>query len=394
MKKILKDVHEYGCLASINSLYIESLGKDGRYSTDPCCLYLAPHPSSVDSIEKLLSNPTIDSIRQQFKDDWKRPECTHCVRNEEMGIGSHRLYSLRDGYDGVIRKWDIRPESTCNLKCAMCNDRVSSKWKEDIDILTKYGNDQTSGDIPSPAKSRKDFDFDWVYTKCVDTAEFIYIAGGEPFYMKSVQKFLNKLSKNQWNCDNTRIQIATNGVSNTPKFLDILSRFKRLEFSLSVDGWGKVNEIIRFPTDHNTFIENVDELIQLNPFDVYFNITVQCMNLPNIDELVSNIKNRWGTALYNCHENKRNLLKANNIEYTPILFELHKLEGPNYLRIDNLKPHVVERVFETTDLPEIKKFCSEYKYDESQNKIMQNYLLDLDVKRKTNSKEILGWCFE
>lgn len=370
MKNILKEFQDYECLESINSLYVELQG-DGRYSTNPCCLYNSSHPSSVDSIEKLLSNPTIDDIRQRFKDDWKRPECIDCVRNEEMGKASKRIHSKSSGYDGIIRNWDIRPESTCNLKCAMCGPHFSSKWTEDIDILKKYESGRIPFERVLKTTNRKNFDFDWVYTKCVDTAEFIYIAGGEPFYMKSVHNFLDKLSKNQWNCHNTRILIQTNGVSNTPKFLDILSRFKKLEFSLSIDGWGKVNEIIRFPTDHDTFIKNADELIQLAPIDAYFNITVQCMNLPNIDELVSNIKNRWNTKYY-----------------------IHKLMGPKYLRIDNLKPHVIERVLETTQLFELKKFCSEYKYDDSQNKIMKNYLLDLDARRKTNSKETLGWCFE
>ena len=62
--------------------------------------------------------------------------------------------------------------------------------------------------------------------------------------------------------------------------------------------------------------------------------------------------------------------------------------------MNNLKPQVIERVLETTKLPKLKKFCSEYKYDENINKTMQNYLLDLDKKRQTNSKEVLGWCFE
>ena len=386
MKKVLKEFQEYECLESINSLFLDLYG-DGKYSTDPCCLYNSPHPSSVDSIEELLSNPTIDATRQKFKDGWKRPECIDCVRNEEMGLISRRMLSIRSGYDGVIRKWDIRPESTCNLKCAMCNFGNSSKWIEDIEILTKYGNHTDTGDKVSGGSSRKNFDFDWVYTRCVDTAEFIYIAGGEPFYMKSVQKFLDKLSKNQWNCNNTRIQIVTNGVSNTPKFLDILSRFKKLEFSLSIDGWGEVNELIRFPTNHDTFIKNTDELMQLNPYDIYFNITVQCMNLPNIDELVSNIKDRWIT-------DKDTYNKTHQTINNPILYELHKLEGPKYLRIDNLKPHVIERVLETTQLFELKNFCSDYKYNDNLNKTMQNFLLDLDAKRKTNSKQTLKWCFE
>jgi hypothetical protein len=95
------------------------------------------------------------------------------------------------------------------------------------------------------------------------------------------------------------------------------------------------------------------------------------MNLPNIDELVSNIKDRWNAS-----------------------YNLFLINGPEHLRIDSLKPQVIERVLETTKLPILKQFCSEYEYDESLNKTMQNYLLDLDAKRKTNSKEVLGWCFE
>jgi MoaA/NifB/PqqE/SkfB family radical SAM enzyme len=275
-----------------------------------------------------------------------------------------------NGYDGVVRKWDIRPGNTCNLKCAMCNLSSSSKWIEDIDILKKYKVVAQNSDY-DVNHGRENLDFDWIYSQCVDTAEFIYIAGGEPFYMKNVYNFLNKLSKHEWNCKNTRIQMVTNGVSNTPKFLDMLSRFKKIEFNISIDGWGDVNEIIRFPTDHNEFIRNADELVQLNPHELKFTATVQCMNLPNIDELVSNIKDRWNAS-----------------------YNLFLINGPEHLRIDSLKPQVIERVLETTKLPILKQFCSEYEYDESLNKTMQNYLLDLDAKRKTNSKEVLGWCFE
>ena len=387
------------CLEGTNSLYVE-LSESG-YVTNPCCYYKAEvsgDSPTVNNIEELLSNPTIEALREKFKDDWKSPSCITCVRNEELGEISLRMYSLMNGYgkkiflngevyegnwangnmngyDGVVRKWDIRPGNTCNLKCAMCCLKSSSKWVEDIDILKKYGNEYNTnynkGDFDFGHK-REDLDFDWIYSQCVDTAGFIYIAGGEPFYMKNVYNFLNKLSKHEWNCNNTTIQTVTNGVSNTPKMLDILSKFKKVEFCVSIDGWEKVNEIIRFPTNHNEFVKNTDELMQLNPQHIYFNITVQCMNLPNIDELVSNIKDRWIVERY----------------------ELFNLQMPRQLSINNLKPQVIERVLETTKLPKLKKFCSEYKYDENLNKTMQNYLLDLDKKRQTNSKEVLGWCFE
>ena len=357
------------CLEGTNSLYIEKTTEG--YAVSPCCLYKNTNRSVSVPIQNLIYNPYINKIRETLKDDWsKNPGCIDCVRNEQIGENSLRMYSLMNGYDGVVRKWDIRPGNTCNLKCAMCNLSSSSKWIEDIDILKKYKVVAQNSDY-DVNHGRENLDFDWIYSQCVDTAEFIYIAGGEPFYMKNVYNFLNKLSKHEWNCKNTRIQMVTNGVSNTPKFLDMLSRFKKIEFNISIDGWGDVNEIIRFPTDHNEFIRNADELVQLNPYELKFTATVQCMNLPNIDELVSNIKDRWNAS-----------------------YNLFLINGPEHLRIDSLKPQVIERVLETTKLPILKQFCSEYEYDESLNKTMQNYLLDLDAKRKTNSKEVLGWCFE
>jgi organic radical activating enzyme len=364
--------NDFQCLESTNSLYVDK--KPDGYDIKPCCLYKGD-TGKVKTIEQLLDNPTINKIKKGFTENWKNnPSCNDCVRNEKMGKSSQRLRSLDLGYDGKIVRWDIRPGNTCNLKCAMCHISNSSKWLEDIDILTKYTNNvdtlRWTNNILNDARSRESLDWNWIYERCIDTAQFIYIAGGEPFYMKNVQEFLNKLSSNQWNQNNTRIQIQTNGVSNTPKFLDILSRFKRLEFNISVDGWNKVNELIRFPTDHNDWIKNVNQLMQLNPYDIFFNITVQVMNLPNIDELIKNLKDRWNGK-----------------------YEIHKLYYPLYLSLNALNPYIIKAVSQSTKIIELQNFCNDYTYNENLNKTMQEYLLDLDKKRKTNSKKIIPWCF-
>ena len=46
-----------------------------------------------------------------------------------------------------------------------------------------------------------------------------------------------------------------------------------------------------------------------------------------------------------------------------------------------------------TKVKELRAFYRGYKFDEKQNKVMQNYLLDLDKKRGTDSKKIIPWCF-
>ena len=220
----------YNCLHSINSLYVEKT--ELGYNATPCCLYKEKNTTHVHNIQDLLDNPKMNEIREGFKGDWKRPECMDCVMKEELGITSKRQGSLQRPAD-TITHWDIRPGNTCNLKCAMCNPWNSSKWYEDIDVFKKYSNIIVN---ENNRQARESIDWDWIYENCVDKAEKIYIAGGEPFYMKSVHRFIKKLSQNEWNCKNTEIQIQTNGVSNTPAFLDSLSNFKRLSFSISVDG--------------------------------------------------------------------------------------------------------------------------------------------------------------
>ena len=354
----------YNCLESINSLYVEK--KDKGYVSTPCCLFKHKAKHIVNNIDDLLENDYINEVREGFKGDCKRPECNDCVMNESMGKQSKRQTSLKRGNKGII-VWDLRPGNTCNLKCAMCNPGNSSKWYEDIDVYSKY----RTGNINDHRQVRESLDWDWIYNRCKNKAEKIYIAGGEPFYMKAVQKFCQQLSQHEWNRKHTEIQIQTNGVSNTDSFLKTLEKFERLTFSISIDGWGSVNELIRFPTQHDLFCIDTQQLVDLNPMYLSFNITVQAMNLPNVDKTIAKIQKKWNGK-----------------------YDIHKLYSPNFLSVDCLKPNVVEKVLNETKVKELKTFYSDYKFDKLGNETMKNYLLDLDAKRGTNSKQTIPWCFE
>jgi MoaA/NifB/PqqE/SkfB family radical SAM enzyme len=365
---------EYNCLESINAIYVRR--EEEGYAVKPCCVYNQPYQDDhhVQDPNELFDNPYINKIREGFKGDWAKnnPGCAACVMKEKSGKPSKRLGSLKRGpnlnVNNIPTRWDLRPGNTCNLKCIMCNLRNSSKWIEDNDIANKFNG---SHGIDTEKSFRKDMDWNWVYNKCKGMAEIIYIAGGEPFYMKNVRNFLKKLSEIKWNCDNTTIQIQTNGVTNSPALLEILSKFSRVEYSLSIDGWAEVNELIRFPTIHQEWIDGYNSIKSLDPINLICNLTIQSLNLPNIQ-----------TTLKELHNLDKDLK-----------FDMHLLEYPNYLSINALKPQVIEEVKQNNNNKLIAKFIDSYNYDRGLNVKMQKFLQEMDTRRGTNSKVVAPWCY-
>ena len=358
------------CNEIYNSTYIEWFSGDEGYNIKPCCLF---------NDDKMIFVENIDNIQSKVQEMWPtynhKVTCKACIDKEKAGLSSKRTESIyrQTPEDGLVRL-DLRPGNTCNLKCIMCNPKNSSQWYQDIEVWSEFNGDYWLAK-PKRAKDRSNLDWDWIYSKCIDKVNELYIAGGEPFYMKNVQKFLKDLSNHPRNCENTRVIIQTNGISNTPKFLETLKKYKRLHFSISQDGWAEVNELIRFPTNHNELLIGIQELLDCNPYYFDWNITVQAMNLPNIDLMVQKLKDTF------------------NVDTRlGFLYHVHKLYHPDYLSINCLKPHVVHNL--NVKQKVVKEFVKDYEYDEKGNEKMQKFLLALDEKRGTNSPAIIPWCFE
>jgi hypothetical protein len=319
----------------------------------------------VDHISKINSHSYIKDIQENFLNDkWQREECNSCIITEKSNLVSKRQNSL--SYDTKhIRRWDIRTGNVCNLKCLMCNTRFSSKWNEDAEILTKKGFNS----YKDLNYTLSDSDWDYILSATANKAEEIYLAGGEPFYDKSITKFLKNLSMYDFNRNHTRIIIQTNGVSNNKETIDVLKKFKNCFFNISIDGWGDVNELIRFPTNHQTFYKNVIELKNIAKH-INFNLTVQALNFPHVDYALTEINKN-----FNNHT------------------QLHLLHLPDYLSIDALHPSVIEEVKNKSSNQFIINCCNNYKYNETLNSQLKTFLETLDFKRKTNSKNIVPWCF-
>ena len=139
---------------------------------------------------------------------------------------------------------------------------------------------------------------------------------------------------------------------------NVLTKFKKVYFMISIDGTNDVNEYIRYPSTWIKFLDGVN-LLQKHSIEVRFNLTVSALNLPDI-------------------QNVQILADKMNIKLI-----LNNLHLPEFLTIDSLKPDVIVD----------NEYTKSYKFNPKNNKKLKRYLCALDEKRKTNSKEVLKWCW-
>ena len=345
------------CYFLNHHLYVEHT--TNGYSVKPCCRTTGNNVYTTN-IQDISVHPYLQQVKEQFAQGIKPKECASCWDKEAVNeVSKRQFFEKKIEHANGIEDWDIRPGNTCNLKCVMCGPTLSSKWNEDKDTYEKHIS--TLPGIKSPL-----INWEFIKAKTPNKAKRIYIAGGEPFYLRQSQDFLEYLSTFRWNCKHTQIVIQTNGVSFNDKMLDILSKFENCRIGFSVDGLDAVNELIRFPTNWSLFISNYRKFKQLDA-QTDLNVTVSALNLPNIDMLLD--------------------------YFSDDLVRLNKLVHPEILHINSLAPNVIQHVQETTNSNWIKNLCNQYEYDADNRIRMQLYLDELDLRRKTNSKQILPWCW-
>ena len=337
-------------------------------SEKPCCIF--------------QGQESIANVRNKFLNN-ERPEgCSECWRKEDNNIQSKRQhfnnrFSDHDIESG-IKTYDLRLGITCNLKCVMCGPHLSTKWNEDKSIFEKHIN--KINDTPSEIEELN-----------FDKATEIYFAGGEPFYMKEVYDCLLILSKREFNRKNTKIRINTNAIIDKDnKVLKLLNNFEKIEFTISVEGVEQVNDYIRYPSKWEDFLKGVKLIYEMSDQpktieDLYncnrsvaFNITISCLNLMNI------------FTLFNWLSDENYLYVANFVEEPEIL----NINSLNITVIDDFLYEHEQFYYKHKHLQDVVNYITDnYSYNDSLNSKMKLYLQDLDIKRNTNSKQLLSWCW-
>jgi MoaA/NifB/PqqE/SkfB family radical SAM enzyme len=184
------------------------------------------------------------------------------------------------GKDDLDFPEDIQMNITnlCNLKCQMCSGENSSKLLVENNALG-YEN-----------LNQKDYDLtDSNYQKMLELVKhdlkILKILGGEPFFNPRVIKLLEMLVQNG-QAENIKLHVTTNGTMCDDKIISLLKEFKDLRLVFSVDGYGKCNEYMRFPSSWDVVSKNIKRFKTLQNAYVYINCVVQNLNVLYVDQLL------------------------------------------------------------------------------------------------------------
>lgn len=301
----------------------------------------------VDGKEKIVTvhNNTIDeivncdnykNIRLEMLNGKVPTACEGCHSVEVAGGKSKRQHETNRNLDHAaltavdgsimpdLRHIELRLGNYCNLKCRSCNADSSTSWIQDYYKL-KDTVQLASG--YHWIKSNPEFSFDWVddenfYNSLIAAApnlEQIHISGGEPFLVPMHFKLLERLINNGQT--NIAIHYHTNLNYNFEKLrpaLDLLTKFKEVRISFSIDDVGERNTYIRSLSDWDLTIKNLKLFLENYRFIYRVTQTVSIYNFLYIEEL-------------------EQFLKENNI---PILIQFNHVHSPDYLMANALPTQV------------------------------------------------------
>jgi len=172
----------------------------------------------------------------------------------------------------------------CNLKCRMCSGTFSSRIE-----LDPVHNQWASGGLPSNLNTGEE----WFrnpeiiqnhllqHPREIDWIEF---QGGETLLAKEVTGILQYLIDANV-APNIEIGAVTNATTTRSPWLKLVDRFKRLNLTISVDGFGKDYEYIRYPGRWHTLVRNIEILRRLPNTLTQVNVTLQNYNALNLVNL-------------------------------------------------------------------------------------------------------------
>lgn len=209
----------------------------------PCCRFKRAIQTFDGDLSTVLHSKEYNDIRSR-SETTRLPECAKCWHEEELGKKSLREW-FNETYSAdriELKYFEVGFDNICNLTCDGCWEEWSSSW-----WIKKNPNQAPKAGITS----LKDIE------RVPQGIERVVFLGGEPLMTNRHKKFLESIT----DLSKVDVEYFTNGMfSLKPSDHRILKKCKSVKFTVSIDGYDKLNEQVRSGSDWNTVVKNTANL--------------------------------------------------------------------------------------------------------------------------------------
>ena len=230
--------------------------------TAPCCVG-----------DTFKGNETISQTREFMLKGEKPRACNNCYKAESESGFSARIQETNDWLAKVgepdienpkLEFVDVRYDPTCNLKCKTCGPHDSTLWQKEKGIKITVNNQNKE------------------YLNNIDKKilKKVYLAGGEPTYIKGYLEFLEELYAVNPDCE---VIVNTNLKKLPDKWKDIIKKIKNLTIICSCDAIGTLGTYMRYPLGWSEFCENV-KFVSENANFLQFNLVASNLTVHKLYE--------------------------------------------------------------------------------------------------------------
>lgn len=308
--------------------------------------------------------------------------CSHCYREESLGIISARQYETVEWANRLNLKnisdleslskpsyYEVRASNTCNLQCRTCVPAYSHLLEHEY---------RTIGlEFHKPPEHFSNFDF-----VDLESIEKIYISGGEPTAQVEFFDFLDRCIANQQTDFEVLINTNANKFSN--KFLSQIREFSNLQFIVSLDGYDTLNHYIRWPSCWHDTVANIRSIIARH--QVTINSVISIYNVVDYAKLLQYIETEFPAARIHAQfaiskDNRLSPLNHPNPEL--VIDQVSMIKDLKCYQNDLMLASVIDSI--------INHYTKNYKFDQD---CFQKFLSFNDLLDKSRNVKLVDYIPE
>lgn len=263
------------------------------FRAKPCCRFLGnlvPREhrlSEAQGLRSLQSSEFLSALRTKMALGEKPEGCQRCAEEEQSGkrMSLREFYNSQDWMSDSLQEsqltyLELGSSGICNLACVMCGPEFSSRWRQDYQAL--HGSPWSG--------LGADYSLDQIQDEEIIRLRHVKFTGGEPLLSRDYREFLKRLvglgvAKNIFLNYSTNMTILPD-----EELIDTWKKFERVEVAASIDGCGRLNDYVRFPSQWSEVERVAAEFARLSrelKLKVGLRATISAVNVHGLAELLS-----------------------------------------------------------------------------------------------------------